>query len=319
VSVNPRSRHEPVLLRETLELIEVGPGAVVVDGTVGEGGHAEAILTRMAPDGRLIGLDRDEEALRSAEQHLERFGDRVTLRQASFRDLKIILDELGCGRVDAVLLDLGMSSLQLDSRERGFRFTETDSSPLDMRMDPSEGASAADLIAEADEETLAGWFAELGELPGSYRLAHAIVEARRKQPVRTAADLIAVVREARVGGGRRHHPATLVFQALRLAVNDELGALDSVLDDLPDLLRPGGRALVIAYHSLEDRRVKRAFRRLEHGCICPPALPICQCGIEPTMRRITRRPVRPGAAEIAHNPRARSARLRVAERLGAAA
>jgi 16S rRNA (cytosine1402-N4)-methyltransferase len=268
----------------------------------------------------LIGLDRDEDALHSARQHLKKFGDRVTLRHASFRDLKSILGETE-ERADVLLLDLGMSSLQLDSEGRGFRFADAEGAdtPLDMRMDRSTGESAADLLAEADEETLARWFAELGELRGSHRLARALVQARRESPVRTADDLVAVVRAARVGGGRRHHPATLVFQALRLAVNDELGALDRVLEDLPDLLRPHGRALVMAYHSLEDRRVKEAFRRLERGCICPPALPICQCGLEPTFRRVTRKPVRPQPEEIARNPRARSARLRVAERLADAA
>ena len=318
--MNPRSRHEPVLLRECLELSEVGPGALVVDGTVGEGGHAEAILQRTAPDGRLIGLDRDEDALDSAREHLKRFGDRVTLRHASFRDLKSILGETG-ERADALLLDLGMSSLQLDSEGRGFRFADADDpdAPLDMRMDRSAGASAAELLAGADEATLAGWFRELGELPGAARLARTLVESRSERPVRTAGDLVERVREARVGGGRRHHPATLVFQALRLAVNDELGALDRILEDLPELIRAPGRALVIAYHSLEDRRVKNAFRRLERGCVCDPALPVCQCGLAPTFRRVTKRPVRPEAAEIARNPRSRSARLRVAERIPEAA
>jgi len=318
--VSPRSRHEPVLLEECLELSELGPGALVVDGTVGEGGHAEAILSRTAPDGRLIGLDRDEDALHSAGKHLKKFGDRVTLRHASFQDLKSILDE-ECEHADALLLDLGMSSLQLDSQGRGFRFAdaEGEDTPLDMRMDRSQGESAAELLESADEETLTRWFMEFGQLPGSHRLAAAIVDARRDQPVRTASDLVALVRAVRVGGGRRHHPATLVFQALRVAVNDELGALDQVLDDLPQLMRPNGRALVIAYHSLEDRRVKQAFRRLERGCVCAPALPVCQCGIEPTFRRITRKPVRPREEEVARNPRARSARLRVAERLAEAA
>ncbi|MDH3686428.1 MAG: 16S rRNA (cytosine(1402)-N(4))-methyltransferase RsmH [Myxococcales bacterium] len=318
--MNPRSRHEPVLLEECLELSEIGPGAVVVDGTVGEGGHAEAILARSTPDVRLIGLDRDEDALQSAGKHLKKFGDRVTLRHASFSDLKSILDEEHV-QADALLLDLGMSSLQLDSRGRGFRFADADGEdgPLDMRMDRTRGESAADLLATADEADLTRWFMDFGELPGSHRLARAIVEARSEQPIRTASDLVALVREVRVGGGRRHHPATRVFQALRIAVNDELGALDQVLRDLPQVMRPHGRVLVIAYHSLEDRRVKEAFRRLERGCICAPALPICQCGIDPTFRRVTRKPVRPSDAEVALNPRARSARLRVAERLEDAA
>jgi 16S rRNA (cytosine1402-N4)-methyltransferase len=311
--------HQPVLLDECLALLGPGgePGALVVDGTVGTGGHAEAILARTAPDGRLIGLDRDAEALRIASRRLARFGERVALVHASFRDLAAVLAARGAARVHAVLLDLGMSSLQLDAPERGFRFAEADAetTPLDMRMDPSAGASAADLLRDADEATLARWFAEYGELPGARRLARAIVAERRERPLRTAADLLRVVRAARVGGGRRHHPGTLVFQALRLAVNDELGALEAALEQAPAVLLPGGRLLVIAYHSLEDRAVKRAFAAAERGCICPPQLPVCRCGRRPLLRRVTRRALRAQPAELRANPRARSARLRVAERL----
>jgi 16S rRNA (cytosine1402-N4)-methyltransferase len=311
--------HQPVLLEECLALLGPGgePGALVVDGTVGTGGHAEAILARTAPDGRLIGLDRDGEALRIAGQRLARFGERVVLVQASFRDLAAVVAARAAARVHAVLLDLGMSSLQLDAPERGFRFAEADAeaTPLDMRMDPRAGATAADLLRDTDEATLARWFAEYGELPGARRLARAIVSERRARPLRTAADLLRVVRAAGVGRGRRHHPGTLVFQALRLAVNDELGALGAALEQAPAVLRPGGRILVIAYHSLEDRAVKAAFAALERGCICPPQLPVCRCGRRPVLRRVTRRALRAQPAELRANPRARSARLRVAERL----
>jgi 16S rRNA (cytosine1402-N4)-methyltransferase len=311
--------HRPVLLEECLALLGPGAerGAIVVDGTVGMGGHAEAILVRNAPDGRLIGLDRDAEALRIARGRLAPFGDRVELVQASFRELDRVLADCGAPRVDAVLLDLGVSSLQLDAGARGFRFSEdgADATPLDMRMDASGGETAADLLRDADEATLARWLAEYGELPGAHRLARAIVAERRARPLRTAADLIRVVKAARVGGGRRHHPATLVFQALRIAVNDELGALAAVLDRACDALAPGGRLLVIAYHSLEDRAVKQRIAALERGCVCPPKLPVCVCGRRPMLRRVTRRAVRPGETEMRANPRSRSARLRVAERL----
>jgi 16S rRNA (cytosine1402-N4)-methyltransferase len=317
--VQSRYPHQPVLLEECLALLGPGgePGATVVDGTVGTGGHAEALLSRSAPDGRLIGLDRDAEALAVARERLAPFGARAMLVHASFRDLLRVLAERGVARVDAVLLDLGMSSLQLDASGRGFRFAEASAqeAPLDMRMDPSAGPSAADLLRDADEATLARWFAEYGELPGARRLARAVVSERRTRPLRSAADLLRVVRAAGIGRGRRHHPATLVFQALRIAVNDELGALDAVLDQAPAALRPGGRLLVIAYHSLEDRAVKRRIAALERGCICPPELPVCVCGRRPQLRRVTRRAVRPGETEVRANPRARSARLRVAERL----
>jgi 16S rRNA (cytosine1402-N4)-methyltransferase len=310
--------HQPVLLGESLSLLGVGPGSWVVDGTVGLGGHAEAILERTAPDGRLVGLDRDEAALGEARRRLASFGERVELVHASFREIGQVLAERGRAAVDAVLLDLGTSSLQLDRAERGFRFaSETaGTTPLDMRMDASSGASAAELLARASEETLATWFARYGELPGARRLAREIVRTRRTAPLRTAADLRAAIERAGVGRGRRHDPATLVFQALRIAVNDELEALDEGLTQGVDHLRPGGRLVVIAYHSLEDRLVKHRFRELERGCVCPPQSPVCTCGRRPRLRRVTRRVVRPSEAEVRVNPRARSARLRAAERLG---
>jgi 16S rRNA (cytosine1402-N4)-methyltransferase len=311
--------HRPVLLDECLANLGPGgePGATVVDGTVGTGGHAEAILLRTAPDGRLIGFDRDEEALGVARRRLAVFGERVTLVQASFRELSRVLDECGVPQVHAVLLDLGMSSLQLDSPERGFRFAEesAERAPLDMRMDRQDGATAAELLQRADEATLARWFAEYGELPGARRLARRVVAERRRQAIASAADLLRVVREAGIGRGRRHHPGTLVFQALRIAVNDELGALEAVLDQAPAALRTGGRLLVIAYHSLEDRLVKQRIAALERGCVCPPQLPVCRCGRKPALRRITKKAIRPGPEELRANPRARSARLRVAEKL----
>jgi len=289
----------------------------VVDATVGSGGHAEAILERTAPDGRLIGVDKDDEALRRAGRRVRRFGDRVQLVRTSFRDLRQALSTLGITRANGVLFDLGVSSQQLDDPQRGFRFSEdtAEVTPLDMRMDRQSKRTAADLLATASEQTLADWFGRYGELPGSKRLARAIVEKRRRDPLRTTADLLRVIRDARVGGGRGHHSATLVFQALRIAVNDEMDALSVGIDEATELLAPAGRLAVIAYHSLEDRIVKQRFRALERGCICPPKAPICTCGRTPSLHRVTRKPVRPGPDEIARNPRSRSARLRVAEKI----
>lgn len=313
--------HQPVLLRESLDLLHLKPGAVVVDGTVGGAGHAAAILDATEPNGVLIGLDRDPEALSAAEQRLEAFGSRVHLVHASFRELPRVLRELAVERVDGVLLDLGVSSPQIDSTTRGFRFSEAERSAasLDMRMDPSGGPTAAQLVARATPEELQRCFQDYGELPGSRRLARAIVAARERAPIETTADLLEVIRESRIGTGRRHNPATLVFQALRIAVNDELGALGEGLAAAIDALHPGGRLVVIAYHSLEDRIVKRRIRDEVRGCTCPPRMPVCVCGGVVRLRSLTSRPVRPGDAEIAANPRARSARLRAAERVQEAA
>ncbi len=317
-------RHHPVLLEESVGHLHLEPGSRVLDGTLGGGGHAEAILERIGPDGVLIGIDHDPHALAAARTRLARFADagaRVEFVHGSFRQLDTALADLGIDGVDGVLLDLGVSSPQIDDPERGFRFSdaERDASPLDMRMDASRGETAADLLGRASRDELEGWFRDYGELPGARRLAAAIVEARRSDPVRTGADLLRLIRSAGVGGGRRHNPATLVFQALRIAVNDELGALADGLDAAIRVLRPGGRLVVIAYHSLEDRMVKQRFRDEARGCTCPPRTPVCVCGGRATLRVVTKRPVRPQPDEVHDNPRARSARLRAAERLADAA
>lgn len=309
-------QHLPVLLAESLAQLHLLPGSVVVDGTLGGGGHAAAILERTAPDGRLLGLDRDPEALSAATARLSRFGDRFRAIHASFRDLDQAVAEAGFAAVDGVLLDLGVSSHQLDTPGRGFRFgDEGAGAPLDMRMDPTEGVTAAELLAKATAEEIEGWLREYGELPGARRLARAIAEKRGREPLRTNADLLRVIAEAGVGRGRKHNPATLVFQALRIAVNDELGALEHGLDAAVRVLRPGGRIVVIAYHSLEDRIVKQYFRTEARGCVCPPAQPVCTCHRLPRLEVVTKKPIRPGDAETAENPRARSARLRCAERI----
>ena len=313
--------HSPVLLNQSLQQLNLKPGALVVDGTLGGGGHAEAILERTSPDGILIGIDLDPEARKAARERLARFDDRLRIVPSSFRHLEQILEDLGIESVDGVLLDLGVSSYQLDEANRGFRFAKTSAleTPLDMRMDPDARLSAADLLKTATAKQLQDWFQNYGELPGSKRLAKAIVETRKEEPIRTSADLLRVIQNAGIGHGRKHNPATLVFQALRIAVNDELGALREGLDAAIRVLRPGGRLVVIAYHSLEDRIVKHTLRTAAKGCTCPPATPVCICGGTITMRVITRRPIQPEDDEIASNPRARSGKLRVGERVGVAA
>ena len=312
--------HRPALLEECLAALELQPGAIVVDGTVGSGGHAAAILERTAPDGRLIGLDLDGDAIRESQQRLESFGDRVTLIQESFRNLDAVLAHLEVPQVGAVLLDLGVSSHQLDSPERGFRFaTETAAeTPLDMRMDQRSGTTAADLLRRAGPEQLEKWFSDYADLPGARKLARLIIAARQRAPLRTAADLREVIAGARIGGGRRHDRSTLVFQALRIAVNDEANALSEGLEAAIESLRVGGRLVVLAYHSGEDRVVKNRMRGAARGCSCPPRTPVCICGEKVRLRVITRRPISAGDAELRENPRARSARLRVAERVAEA-
>lgn len=304
--------HVPVLVEEVLTHLAPRPGAVIVDATVGDGGHAEAILSRIAPAGRLIGLDRDGEALRQAEERLRRFGRNVTLRRANFGALDEALDAVGVGAVDGMLFDIGVSTRQFLEPARGFSFERP--GPLDMRMDRDQETTAADLVNSLPEAQLADLIYRLGDERASRRIARQIV-ARR--PLRTTRDLARAV-EAAVGGARgRLHPATRTFQAIRIATNGETEALERGLPQAVRRLRPGGRLCVIAFHSIEDRIVKHTLARLARGCTCPPAAPVCVCGQVPLVRILTKKPVTPSAAELRRNPRSRSARLRAAERLSA--
>lgn len=303
--------HVPVLLEPTLSLLQPRPGGRFIDGTVGAGGHAVALLAASDPNGRLLGLDQDPIALQLARAHLAPYGERVALVHANFRTLHAVATAHGFAAVDGILLDLGLSSMQLDTGERGFAFSQD--AALDMRMDPTAATTAADLVNSLGERELADLIYEYGEEKASRRIARAIVAAR---PIHTTSELARIV--ARVAGGKgywRIHPATRTFQALRIAVNDELDALKDALPQAVSLLRPGGRLAVISFHSLEDRIVKQFMRDESQDCICPPGQPVCTCDHTASLSLVTRKPVMADAAEIATNARARSARLRVAERL----
>lgn len=304
--------HAPVLLEAVLQALAPRSGGRYLDGTLGAGGHAAAILAASAPEGRLLGLDRDPAALDRARARLAAFGPRASFRQASFAELSALAREAGFSPLDGILLDLGISSDQLADPERGLSFQVE--GPLDMRMDPEADLRAEDLVNELDAGELADLLYRFGEERQSRRVARAIVAAR---PLRTTTELAAVV--ARAIGGRRQriHPATRTFQALRIAVNGELEAIEAALPQAIAELAPGGRLAVISFHSLEDRIVKHGLRDAARDCICPPGLPACRCQHRASLRLITRKAIQPDAAEIAANPRARSARLRVAERLAA--
>ena len=305
--------HVPVLYDQVLVWLQPHSGGWYIDATLGAGGHAKGILLASRPDGRLLGLDADPDALLHASKVLEPFGDRVTLRVANFRQLGAVAGALDIREVDGILMDLGLSSRQLDEAERGFSFAQD--GPLDMRMDRSRRESAADLVNTLSEAELSGILWQYGEERHSRRIARAIVAARPLVTTGQLADLVART----VGRREKIHPATRTFQALRIAVNEELEALSEALPEARDLLRPGGRLAVIAFHSLEDRLVKEFYRQEARACICPPELPVCVCQHQATLRVLTSKPVRPSAEETVRNPRSRSARLRVAERLGQAA
>jgi 16S rRNA (cytosine1402-N4)-methyltransferase len=311
--------HLPVLADEVIEMLAPAPGSLHIDATLGGGGHTERILEAANPDGRLLGLDADPAAIARVQARLGPvYGDRLVLRQANFRELADVAPAAGFGAVDGALFDLGLSSFQLADRERGFGFRT--GGPLDMRFDTSRGVPASELLASLDTAELTALFRRYGEEPKAPRIARAIVEARRVAPIATAEELAALVERVLPPNPRqprRTHPATRVFQALRIAVNEELDALQAGLAAALDLLRPGGRLVVLSYHSLEDRIVKRFFQAERRGCICPPELPVCVCGRNPRLRLVTSPSLTPTDAEIARNPRARSARLRAAERLAA--
>ncbi len=304
-------KHDPVLLNEVLEFLRpVPPDGVLVDATVGLGGHAEALL-EANPQARLIGIDRDPEALARSGERLAKFGKRVTLVRGRHEMLFEILKQHGIARAAGILADLGVSSMQLDDPARGFSFRFD--APLDMRMG-SEGSTAADLVNGLEENELARILREFGEEPMARRIARAIVAARSEAPIDTTGALAAVIRSVKRVRPKDIDPATLTFQALRIAVNGELVELDRFITDAVAMLEPGARLAIISFHSLEDRIVKRAFRKLEGECICPPGMPVCGCGAQQIVEALTRHPVTASEEESGRNPRSRSAKLRVAEK-----
>lgn len=307
--------HISVLPAEVMGYLAPVPGGTYLDGTLGGGGHAGLILDATAPGGRLFGFDRDISAIEAASGALARFGDRFRAVNENFSGMAPALAELGVSKVDGFILDLGVSSHQLDTAERGFSFQQD--APLDMRMDRSRGETAADLVNTLSHGELAGMIREYGEDRWAGRIASFICKARENGPITRTLQLADIVKGAipRKAWEDRIHPATRTFQALRIVVNEELSSLEAGLRSAVELLKPGGRGVVISFHSLEDRIVKRMFRELATGCICPKELPVCSCGHLPEVKILTGRPVTAGEAELAGNPRSRSARLRAVEKL----
>jgi 16S rRNA (cytosine1402-N4)-methyltransferase len=305
--------HVAVMAGQVVELLRPAPQRRYLDGTLGGGGHAEQILIASSPDGRLLGIDKDDEALAAARERLARFGARLIIRKESFSAAKQLLSQIGWASVHGVILDLGVSSHQLESGERGFSFRV--SGRLDMRMDAQQTLDAYEIVNTYAATELERILRDYGEEPHARRIAAAIVTARETKPIETTAELADIVARLKAGRGRDHHPATQTFQALRIAVNRELEELDRFLDRGYELLEPGGRMVVISFHSLEDRRVKTAFRKWSQDCLCPPRTPRCLCGWSRKAKLLTKKPIVPSATEMATNSRARSAKLRAVEKI----
>lgn len=306
--------HKSVLLDETIEALNIHPDGIYLDGTLGGAGHSEQIVKRLTT-GTLIGIDRDEVALSAARQRLSPYGERVVTVHSNFCELADVLDRLSIPFVDGMLFDLGVSSPQLDDAQRGFSYMAD--APLDMRMDRSQSLSAYEVVNGWPQEELRRILYDYGEERYAPQIAAAMVRRREKQSIETTMELVEVIRSAMPAQALREkqHPAKRSFQAIRIAVNDELGAVDRMLQVAFDRLKPGGRIAIITFHSLEDRIVKSRMQAAARGCICPPEFPVCVCGRKPVVRLVTRKPVVSGEEELEENPRARSAKLRVAEKL----
>ncbi|GAV21767.1 16S rRNA (cytosine(1402)-N(4))-methyltransferase RsmH [Carboxydothermus pertinax] len=304
--------HVPVLLYETIDLLKIKDGGIYVDATLGGGGHSEEILKRA--NCRVIGLDQDDDALAYALKRLTSFGDRFIALKGNFRQIRKVVYQLGIDAVDGVLMDLGVSSFQLDNPEKGFSYNQD--GPLDMRMDSKNPKTAADVVNTYSEKELISIFYEYGEERYAPQIARAIVKRREKKPFTTTLELAEeIIRAVPAKARREKHPAKRVFQALRIEVNDELGSLEEGLVGAVELLKPGGRIVVITFHSLEDRLVKKFFRREENPCVCPKDFPVCVCGKKPRLKIITKKPIIPGPQEVEKNRRSHSAKLRAAEKL----
>ncbi|MCI8375122.1 MAG: 16S rRNA (cytosine(1402)-N(4))-methyltransferase RsmH [Lachnospiraceae bacterium] len=307
--------HVSVLLGETIEQLNIRPDGIYVDGTLGGGGHAFEVCKRLSEKGRFIGIDQDADAIRAAGERLSRFGERVTIVRSNYCNMRQELQKLGIDRVDGILLDLGVSSYQLDSRERGFTYRED--APLDMRMDQRQTRTAREIVNTYSEQELFRVIRDYGEDKFAKNIAKHVVAARERKPIETTGELVEIIKGAipakvRMSGG---HPAKRTFQALRIELNGELTVLKDSLDDMIDLLKPGGRICVITFHSLEDRMVKSIFKTNENPCTCPSNFPVCVCGNKPKGRLAVKKPIVPGEEELYKNKRSKSAKLRVFERI----
>lgn len=307
-------KHKSVLLDETIESLNIKPNGIYVDGTLGGGGHSYEIAKRLTDGGRLIGIDQDEDAIRAAKERLSEFADRVTIVRDNYCNMPKVLDELGISKVDGILLDIGVSSYQLDEAERGFTYKQD--APLDMRMDQRQEMTANDIVNGYSEEDLYRIIRDYGEDKFAKNIAKHIVQARQIKPVETTFELDEIIKAAipmkfRATGG---HPAKKTFQAIRIELNRELEVLDESIDAMTDLLNDNGRLCIITFHSLEDRIVKTRFRKNENPCTCPPDFPVCVCGKKPKGKVITRKPIVPDEEELEENKRAKSSKLRVFER-----
>ncbi len=305
--------HKPVLLNEVVDYLINDPEGMYVDGTVGRGGHSEVLARVICPEGRLICIDRDPDAINAAKKRLAPLGDCIKILKANYAYMEGVLDELGIKEVNGILLDLGMSSEHIENSGRGFSFLRDE--PLDMRMDPEDPIKAKDLINNLSETELVKIIREYGEEKRARHIVKAIIRERKKAPIKSSLQLANIISSLFAKRHRKRHPATKTFQALRIAVNKEIENLKLFLEKAPDLLKKGGRLAIISYHSLEDRLVKHCMIRWEDPCTCPPEIPYCICGKRPIMKRITKKGIKPSNIEVQYNPRARSAILRVAEKI----
>lgn len=308
-------KHISVLKNECIEGLCIRPSGTYVDGTFGGGGHAMEIIGRLNGSGRFVGIDQDQDAIENGRAKLEPYTQNIQLVRDNFSNIKQIMKDLHIVAVDGILLDIGVSSYQLDTGERGFSYMQD--AELDMRMDQRNPLTAKRLVAEASQSELTRILREYGEERWASRIAEFITLERQKAPIETTFQLVEVIKKAVPKGARKEgpHPAKRTFQALRIAVNNELGILEQAIRDMADLLSPGGRLCIITFHSLEDRIVKQTFHSLAHPCTCPPELPVCVCGKKPTVRVVTRKPILPSREEQEDNPRSRSAKLRIIEKL----
>ncbi|SHE38916.1 16S rRNA (cytosine1402-N4)-methyltransferase [Caldanaerobius fijiensis DSM 17918] len=308
-------RHVPIMLNEVIDALNLQQGSVIVDATIGGAGHSSEIIKRILPGGLLIGIDQDEDAIMASQQRLGPYSPNVVIKKANFSDIKKVLSSLGISRVDGILADIGVSSHQLDEAHRGFSYMHD--APLDMRMDRSSKVTAEVLVNTLSKSDLEKIIREYGEERWASRISEFIVRERQQKPIKTTGQLVDIIKAAIPARSRREgpHPAKRTFQALRIAVNDELNNLENAIWDFIDVLRPGGRLAIITFHSLEDRIVKTAFKNAENPCICPKDFPVCICNRKPLIKIITKKPIIPSEEEQQDNPRSRSAKLRVAEKL----